>query len=59
LLKLHIDREGWLKIGYRFWVSLVENYSPSRIEEGWKKSLSAFPFVHADETALTLATQPG
>jgi len=46
-----------LKAGYGFWVPLVENCSPSRIEEGWKKSLSAFSCVHVDENALTLATQ--
>jgi hypothetical protein len=48
-----------LKVGYGFWVPLVENCSPSRIEEGWKKSLSAFSFVRADENALTPATQCG
>jgi hypothetical protein len=47
------------KAGCGFWMYSAENCSPSRIEEGWKKSLSAFSFVHADENALTPATQRG
>jgi hypothetical protein len=48
-----------LKAGYGFSMPSGENCPPSRIAEGWKKSLLAFSFVHADENALTPATQRG